>query len=147
MFKSVPLHSFLSFCEYHSWTNSALCGFQNHGRVVGDGEAFLWLRTSICFFITSRHIPKRASNTPKLPLPSMNFKKEPVLGVKYSTISSSAVSRWLLTPQRPGLGLGLYHMGFVVDKVALRRVFSEYFVFLSQYLHRILPTHHSPSGS
>jgi hypothetical protein len=39
-------------------------------------------------------------------------------------------------------------VGFVVDKVALRQVFSEYFVFLCQLLfHRLLHTHLLSSGA
>jgi hypothetical protein len=39
------------------------------------------------------------------------------------------------------------HVGFVVDKVALRQVFSEYFGFPCQYsFHRLLHTHHLSSG-
>jgi hypothetical protein len=41
------------------------------------------------------------------------------------------------------------HMGFVVDKVALRQVFSDYFGFPCQFsFHRLLHTHHHlPSGA
>jgi hypothetical protein len=42
-------------------------------------------------------------------------------------------------------------MGFVVDKVALGQVFSEYFGFRCQPLHQLLHTHnhhhHSSSGA
>jgi hypothetical protein len=39
-------------------------------------------------------------------------------------------------------------MGFVVDKVALVQVFSEYFGFPCQFsFHRLLPTHHLSSGA
>jgi hypothetical protein len=44
--------------------------------------------------------------------------------------SAQAVSRWL--------------MGFVVDKVALEQVFSEYFGFSCQSFHRLLHTHQHP---
>jgi hypothetical protein len=38
-------------------------------------------------------------------------------------------------------------MGFVVDKVALEQVFSEYFDFLCQFsFHRLLQTHHHHPG-
>jgi hypothetical protein len=38
------------------------------------------------------------------------------------------------------------HVGFVVDKVALGQVFSEYFGFSSQFaFHRLLHTHHLSS--
>jgi hypothetical protein len=36
-------------------------------------------------------------------------------------------------------------VGFVVVKVALGQVFSEYFGFLWQPFHRLLYTHHHPS--
>jgi hypothetical protein len=37
---------------------------------------------------------------------------------------------------------------FVVDRVALGRVFYEYFGFLCQFsFHRLLHTHHLPSGT
>jgi hypothetical protein len=39
-------------------------------------------------------------------------------------------------------------VGFVVDKVALEQVFSEYFNFHCQFsFHRLLHTHHLPSGA
>jgi hypothetical protein len=39
-------------------------------------------------------------------------------------------------------------MGFVVEKVALGQVFSEYFSFPYQFLfHRLLHTHHLSSGA
>jgi hypothetical protein len=39
------------------------------------------------------------------------------------------------------------HLGFVVDKVALGQVFSEYFGFPCQFsFHRLLHTHHHPSS-
>jgi hypothetical protein len=40
------------------------------------------------------------------------------------------------------------HVGFVVDKVALGQVFSEYFGFPCQFsFHRLLHTHHLSSGA
>jgi hypothetical protein len=41
---------------------------------------------------------------------------------------------------------GSGHVGFVVDKVALGQVFSEYFGFPCQALCRLLHTHHHPSS-
>jgi hypothetical protein len=39
------------------------------------------------------------------------------------------------------------HVGFVVDKVALDQVFSEYFGVSCQFsLHRLLHSHHPSSG-
>jgi hypothetical protein len=53
---------------------------------------------------------------------------------------AQAVSRWL-----PGSG----HVGFVVDKVALGQVFSEYFGFPCQSsFHQLLHNHrHLSSGA
>jgi hypothetical protein len=49
---------------------------------------------------------------------------------------------------RPGLEPRSGHMGFVVDKVALRQVFSEYFGFPCQFLfHRLLHNPHQSSGA
>jgi hypothetical protein len=57
---------------------------------------------------------------------------------------AQAVSRWLPTAAariRPRSG----HVGFVVDKVALGQVFSEYFGFPCQSsLHQILHPHNHP---
>jgi hypothetical protein len=42
----------------------------------------------------------------------------------------------------------LGHVGFVVDKVALGQVFSEYIGFPCQFsFHRLLHTHHLSSGA
>jgi hypothetical protein len=58
--------------------------------------------------------------------------------------TAQAVSRWLPTPAagfKPGSG----QVGFVVDKVALGQVFSEYFGFPCQYsFHQILHHHNHP---
>jgi hypothetical protein len=54
---------------------------------------------------------------------------------------AQAVSRWLPTGFDPGSG----QVGFVVDKVALERVFSEYFGFPCQSsFHQILHHHNQP---
>jgi hypothetical protein len=46
-------------------------------------------------------------------------------------------------PRRPRFGLGSAHVGFVVDKVALGQVFSEYFGFPYQSLfYKLLHNHH-----
>jgi hypothetical protein len=52
-------------------------------------------------------------------------------------------------PRRPGFDPGSGQVGFVVDKVALGQVFSEYFGFLCQYsFHRLLHNHpHLSSGA
>jgi hypothetical protein len=41
-------------------------------------------------------------------------------------------------------GPGSSHVGFVVDKVALGRVFSEYFGFPCQLFHQFLNHHNHP---
>jgi hypothetical protein len=49
---------------------------------------------------------------------------------------------------RPGFYLRSSHVGFVVDKVALGQVFSEYFCFPCQMsFHRLLHTHRLSSGT
>jgi hypothetical protein len=40
------------------------------------------------------------------------------------------------------------HVGFVVDKVALGQIFSEHFVFLSQFsFYRLFHVHHLSPGA
>jgi hypothetical protein len=57
---------------------------------------------------------------------------------------AQAVSRWL-----PTAAARVSHMGFVVDKVGLEQVFSEYFGFLCQFsFHQLLHNHlHLSSGA
>jgi hypothetical protein len=51
-------------------------------------------------------------------------------------------------PRRPGFEPTSGHVGFVVDKVALGQVFSEYFGFPFQFsFNRLLHTHHLSSGA
>jgi hypothetical protein len=51
-------------------------------------------------------------------------------------------------PRRPGFETGSGHVEFVVDKVAVEQVFSEYFGFPCQFsFHRLLHTHHLSSGA
>jgi hypothetical protein len=51
-------------------------------------------------------------------------------------------------PRRPGFEPRSGHVGFVVDKVTLGEVFSEYFGFPRQSLfHRLLHTRHLSSGA
>jgi hypothetical protein len=51
-------------------------------------------------------------------------------------------------PRRPGFEPGSDHSGFVVDKVALGQVFSEYFGFPCQLpFHRLLHNHHHLSSA
>jgi hypothetical protein len=47
-------------------------------------------------------------------------------------------------PRRPGFEPGSGHVAFVMDKVALGQVFSEYFCFHCHSFHRLLHTHHHP---
>jgi hypothetical protein len=48
---------------------------------------------------------------------------------------------------RPGPEPGSGHVGFVVDKVALEQIFSEYFGFPCQFaFHRLLYNHHQLSS-
>jgi hypothetical protein len=47
-------------------------------------------------------------------------------------------------PQRPGFEPGSDYVEFVMDKSALVLVFSEYFCFPCQALHRLLHIHHYP---
>jgi hypothetical protein len=56
---------------------------------------------------------------------------------------AQAVSRWLLTAVAQ-FASG-QHVGFVVDKVALGQVFSEYFGFPCQSFHQFLH-HHNHLG-
>jgi hypothetical protein len=57
---------------------------------------------------------------------------------------AKAVSRWL-PPRRPGFDPRSDHVGFVVDKVTLGQVFSEYFGFPCQSsIYQILHPHNHP---
>jgi hypothetical protein len=50
-------------------------------------------------------------------------------------------------PRRPGFKPGFSHVGFVVYKVALAQVFSEYFGFPCQSsFHQFLHNHHHLSS-
>jgi hypothetical protein len=61
-------------------------------------------------------------------------------GYTYGDAIAHAVTRWLPTAVAdPGSG----HVGFVMDKVALGQVFSEYFGFSCQSsFHQLLHNHH-----
>jgi hypothetical protein len=64
--------------------------------------------------------------------------------------SNSYVNRLVagFPPRRPRFEPGPGYMGFVVDKVALGQVFSEYFGFLCYFaFHRLLHNHHLSSGA
>jgi hypothetical protein len=59
---------------------------------------------------------------------------------------AQAVSRWLPTAAAR-VRARVWQVGFVVDKVALGQVFSEYFGFPCQSsFHQILHHHHNHSG-
>jgi hypothetical protein len=58
---------------------------------------------------------------------------------------AEAVSRWLPTAAAP-VRVRAEHVGFVVDKVALGQVFSEYFGFLRQSSFRQFLDHYNHSG-
>jgi hypothetical protein len=86
------------------------------------------------------------------------FYQNPVTGIAQlgAMVSMSALysrsSRRLVAgfpPRRPGFEPGSGHVGFVVDKVALEEVFSEYFGFPCQFsFHPLLHIHyHLSSGA
>jgi hypothetical protein len=50
-------------------------------------------------------------------------------------------------PRRPGFEPRSGHVGFVMDKLALGQVFSEYFGFPWQFSFRLLHAHHISSGA
>jgi hypothetical protein len=61
-----------------------------------------------------------------------------------TTFMAQAVSRWLPTAKARVRAM-IWQVGFVVDKVALVQVFSEYFCFPCQsLLHQILHHHTHP---
>jgi hypothetical protein len=65
----------------------------------------------------------------------------------FGIATAQAVSSRLPT-RRPGVEPRSGHLGFVVDKVALGQVFSEYFGFPCQFsFHRLLHNHHLSSGA
>jgi hypothetical protein len=58
---------------------------------------------------------------------------------------AQAVSRWLPT-EAARVRARFWQVGFVVDKVALGQVFSEYFGFLCQSSFHLILHHHNHSG-
>jgi hypothetical protein len=50
-------------------------------------------------------------------------------------------------PWPPGFDTRSCHVGFVVDKVALRQVFSDYFSFPCQFSYHLMPYTHPASGA
>jgi hypothetical protein len=68
------------------------------------------------------------------------------ISVKYTEKNGRAVAQRLdagFPPWRPGFAYG-QRVGFVLDKAALGQVFSEYFGFPCQSLHRLLHYHNHP---
>jgi hypothetical protein len=60
-----------------------------------------------------------------------------------SKVSRRPCDSWGFPPRQPGFESRSGHVRFVVDKVALGQVFSEYFDFLCQFLfHRLLHIYH-----
>jgi hypothetical protein len=65
----------------------------------------------------------------------------------YGRAIAQAVIRWLPTAVAQVQKSGFSHVGFVVDKVALGQVFSEYFGVPCQTLfHQFLHDHHHLSS-
>jgi hypothetical protein len=68
--------------------------------------------------------------------------------VSSSSSSSSSCQHLNVSFPPPGFEPRSGHVGFVVDKVALGQVFSEYLGFPSQFsFQRLLHTHHLSSGA
>jgi hypothetical protein len=69
----------------------------------------------------------------------------------YNTVEAVPYLRRLVAgfpPRLPRFDPRSGHVGFVVDKVALGQVFSEYFCFPCQFsFHRLLHTHHLSTGA
>jgi hypothetical protein len=61
----------------------------------------------------------------------------------YSVLTECVVNVKIFPPQRPGFKPGSSQVGFVVDKVVLVQVFSDYFGFPCQSSFH----HHLPSGA
>jgi hypothetical protein len=65
-------------------------------------------------------------------------------GITVGRVRAQAVSRWLPTAATR-VRVRVWQVGFVVNKVALGQVSSEYFGFSCQYLfHQILHHHNHP---
>jgi hypothetical protein len=64
------------------------------------------------------------------------------------TYSLARLRGMIFQPRRPGFEPSSGHVGFVVDKVALGQVFSDYFSSPCQLsFHRLLHIHHLSSGA
>jgi hypothetical protein len=69
---------------------------------------------------------------------------------KISQLLCCGLGGWLVagfTHRRPGFKLVSGDVGFMVNKVALGQVFSQYFGSPCQSFHRLLHTHHPSSGT
>jgi hypothetical protein len=78
-------------------------------------------------------------------VPMLNVFK---IGVNWSSDRTIAPGIVAGSPPRPRFETRSGHVGFVVDKVALGQVFSQYFDFPCQFsFHRLLHTHHLSSGA
>jgi hypothetical protein len=93
----------------------------------------------ICFSTIIFTITRGSHNRPgvaAVPIASQTRIKKKIYLFIYQQVRS-------FPPWRTGLKLGSSHVGFVVDKVALRQVFSKYFGFPCQYsFHHFLHSHH-----
>jgi hypothetical protein len=70
----------------------------------------------------------------------------PLTHIKFTTQISRTVAQRLdagFPPRLPGFAYG-QHVGFMVDKAALKQIFSEYFGFPYQSFHRFLHYHNHP---
>jgi hypothetical protein len=68
--------------------------------------------------------------------------------LRYGSEKGRAIARGVsCSQQRTRFESRLGHVGFVVDKVALVQVSSEYFGFPCQSFYRLLHTHHPSSGA
>jgi hypothetical protein len=82
-----------------------------------------------------------------LPSKSSTIHYSPPSNCIYSGLGR-VIAQAVLPPRRAGFKPRSSHVGFVVDKVALGKVFSFYFGFPCQFLfHRLLHTHHLSSGA
>jgi hypothetical protein len=126
------------------WSNGNAPHFYSEGSRFESGPWYRlhWLRVSPqilqAYFGTVPQVRPR-------PLPSESF------SVHQSSIRRYIVSiLWAsssnLPPRRPGFDLRSGHVGFVVDKVALGQVSSEYFGFPCQFSFHRLPHTNQPSS-